>query len=426
MQIAYFIGCYPFINVTFIEREIQALEAQGVSLKILAMIRPEPGQVLEEARWRMDHTFYVRPIRWGMLVRALLRFSLTRPRASWETLAWLLTRPHPSLKARLKTVLHFAQGMYLAEYLYGQDITHLHAHFADRATVAALVVSRLLDIPFSFTAHAKDIYAEDVFLRDKIAQAIFVTTCTRANLAYLRELSSSPEKLHGIYHGLPLEEFKGLPLTPQSPPLILAIGKLIEKKGFPHLLEACALLREWGYDFACTIIGEGPDRKALETQRATLDLDQLVSLPGNCPFAEVLATMQRATVFTLPCVIAHNKDRDGIPNVVLEAMAVGVPVVSTNISAIPEVVHPEKTGLLVPQHDSTGLAKALVHLLDDDALRERLADTARLFVVENFDDARNAAKIRELFESVVNESVSGVQSERTGGRHASVGQRSRI
>jgi colanic acid/amylovoran biosynthesis glycosyltransferase len=417
MRIAYFIGCYPFINVTFIEREIQALEAQGVSLKILAMVRPGPGQVMEEARWRMDHVFYVRPIRWGMLIRALVRFSLTRPRVFWGTLVWLLTRPHPSLQARLKTVLHFAQGAYLAEYLRGREVAHLHAHFADRATVAALVVSRLLDIPFSFTAHAKDIYAEDVFLRDKIARAAFVTTCTRANLAYLRKLSPSSERLYAIYHGLPLEEFEGLSLAPQSPPLVLAVGKLIEKKGFPYLLEACALLREWGYDFACTIIGEGPDREALETERAALGLEPVISLPGNCPFAEVLATMQRATVFTLPSIIARNGDRDGIPNVVLEAMAVGVPVVSTDISAIPEVVHDGETGLLVPQRDTTALAKALACLLDDGALRERLSHTARLYVAETFDHARNAIRMRELFEG-----VAGGWSGEARGHHVAAGQ----
>jgi colanic acid/amylovoran biosynthesis glycosyltransferase len=401
VQIAYFIGCYPFINVTFIDREVRALESQGVSLKILSMRRPGSGAVLEDARWRMDHIFYVHPIRWGMLIRAFLRFGLGRLHAFWATLTWLMTRPHPSWRARVKTVLHFAQGVYLAEHLWGQNVDHLHAHFADRATVAALVVSRLLRISFSFTAHAKDIYAEDVFLRDKISQATFVATCTQANAAYLRELTSSPEKVHMIYHGLPLSEITGEPLTPQSPPLILAVGKLKEKKGFPYLLEASALLRDWGYEFTCTIIGEGPDRRALEAQRARLELEGLVSLPGNCPFDEVLATMRRATAFAQPSIIARNNDRDGIPNVILEAMAVGVPVVSSSISAIPEVVHQEETGLLVAQRDAVALAKALARLLDDASLRSKLADAARRLVEADFDDTLNVARLRELFERVV-------------------------
>lgn len=398
MQIVYFIGCYPLISLTFVEREIRALEAQGVSPKIISMRRPQSGKVLEQARWRMDHIFYVRPIRWGMLIRAFLRFGLTQPRTFWGTLAWLLTRPHPSLHARLKTVLHFGQGVYLAEYLHGQDVTHLHAHIADRAVVAALIVSRLLETPFSFTAHARDIYAEDVFLRDKMSEAVFVVTCTQANLAYLRQLAVSPEKVYGIYHGLPLAEITGQLLAPQSPPLILAVGRLVEKKGFNYLLEACALLREWGYEFTCTVIGEGPERKMLEAQRVRLRLEGQVSLSGSRPFSEVLASMRRASVFVQPSIIAHNNDRDGIPNVLLEAMAVGVPVVSTNISAIPEVVHHEETGLLVPQRDAIALAKALARLLDDTALRRRLADTAHRFVEAHFDDARNVGRLRELFE----------------------------
>lgn len=416
MRVAYFIGCYPFINVTFIEREIRALEAQGVSLVIVSMVRPGSGEVLEEARWRMDSIFYVRPVRWKMLVRALVRFGLTRAPVFWKTLIWLLTRPHPSVLARLKTGIHFLQGVYLAEYLRQQNINHLHSHFADRATVAALVVSRLLEMPFSFTAHAKDIYAEDVFLRDKITHAAFVATCTQANFAYLRQIAPSAENLHRIYHGLPLNEFKGLSLTPQTPPLILGVGKLIEKKGFPYLLEACALLREWGHDFTCTILGEGPDRKALEAQRAALGLEAQVLLPGNCSFTEVLAMLRRATVFTLPSIIARNQDRDGIPNVVLEAMAAGVPVVSTNISAIPEVVHPEETGLLVPQRDSLALASALARLLEEASSRRRLADAAQRLMQENFDDARNAAKLLELFGR-----VTSARAEGAGKRYARLG-----
>jgi colanic acid/amylovoran biosynthesis glycosyltransferase len=401
MRIAYFIGCYPLISTTFIEREIQALEARGVSIQILSMIRPPAGAVLEEARWRMEHIFFVRPIRVGMLLRALIRFGLARPRAFWGTLAWLITRSHPSRSARLKTTLHFAQGVYLAEHLRGQIIDHLHGHFADRATVAALVASRLLEIPFSFTAHAKDIYAEDVFLRDKIDQAAFVVTCTQANAVYLREMAALPEKVYRIYHGLPLSEIIGKPLAPQVPSLIVAVGRLQEKKGFPYLLEVCALLVEWGYEFRCKIIGEGPTRSALEAQRTRLKLNDLVDLPGSRPFAEVLATMRQAAVFTQPSVIARNQDRDGIPNVILEAMAVGVPVVSTDISAIPEVVLHEETGLLVSERDTIALAKALARFLDDAALRERITVAARRFVEANFDNTRNAERLLELFEAYV-------------------------
>lgn len=406
MHIAYLIGCYPSITLTFIEREICALEEQGVSIDIVSMVRPPEDEVLEEARWRMPHVFYTRPVRLALLLRAVTRFVLTAPITFWSTLIWLLTRPHPTFHSRLKTALHFAQGVYVAEHLRGRGVEHIHAHFADRATVIALVASRLLGVNFSFTAHAKDIYAEDVFLADKIAEAAFVVTCTEANATYLRQIASSPEKIYRLYHGLPLSQLPFRTPELQTVPLILGVGRLVEKKGFSYLLDACGILRDKGVAFSCMIIGEGPERGRLERQRTRLGLSDLVSLPGSQPFAEVIAAMCRATVFVQPSVIARNNDRDGIPNVVLEAMAVGVPIVSTDVSAIPEVVQHEVTGLLVPQRDAVALAEALARLLSDASLQTRLVRQARQFVQDNFDVARNVVKLRELFaESIAQRSL---------------------
>lgn len=401
MHIAYLIGCYPSITLTFIEREICALEEQGVSIDIVSMVPPPEGEILEEARWRIPHIFYTRPIRPMLLLRAMARFALTAPLGFWSTLAWLLTRPHPAPLSRLKTVLHFAQGVYVAEHLRGRGIDHLHAHFADRATVIALVVSRLLDVPFSFTAHAKDIYAEDVFLKSKIQEASFVITCSQANVRYMGRLSGVPEKIRCLYMGLPLEELTAHPLEPQTPPLVLAVGRLVEKKGFVYLLEACAILQRQGVPFSCVIVGEGPERSRLESLRTRLGLEERVSLPGSRPFAEVLRLMRRATVFVLPCVIARNADRDGIPVVLMEAMAVGVPVVSTPVSGVPELVHHEETGLLVPSRDAEALADALARLLEDEALRARLRERARQFVLLHFDVRRNVMALHSWFDDAV-------------------------
>ncbi|MBC7249090.1 MAG: glycosyltransferase [Anaerolineae bacterium] len=410
MHVVYLIGCYPSITLTFIEREICALEEQGVSINIISMVRPQEDEVLEEARWRIPHIFYTRPVRPALLLRALARHALTAPVTFWSTFAWLLTRPHPSLHARLKTVLHFAQGVYVAEYLRRRGGDHLHAHFADRATVIALVASRLLGLSFSFTAHAKDIYAEDVFLADKVAESAFVVTCTEANASYLRQIASSPEKIYRSYHGLPLSQLPFRVSEPQTVPLILSVGRLVEKKGFSHLLDACAILRDRGIAFHCMIIGEGPERTRLERQRALLGLNDLVSLPGSQPFAEVVTAMRCAAVFVQPSVIAQNNDRDGIPNVVLEAMAMGVPIVSTEVSAIPEVVQHDVTGLLVPQRDAVALAEALARLLSDAALRAHLVRQARRLVQANFDVGRNVVQLRELFAESIAQRSSVLQA----------------
>ena len=398
MRVSYIVGCYPFINITFIYREIVSMRRQGVQVDVIGIIRPEEGYILEEARHEMETTFYVRPVNWLAFIIAQLFYFLARPHIYLHSLIYLLTRPHDKLSLWLKTWAHFAMGPYVAWYLRKRKPHHVHAHFAHRATVVAYVAARLLGLNHSFTAHARDIYAEDVFLSDKIKAAQFVTTCTGYNREYLASLTDEPQKVHLLYHGLDFSDFANLERPQLDPPLILAIGQLKEKKGFPYLVEACAMLRDRGQDFRCWIIGEGPDRADLLAQIERLDLQKHVYLKGNMPHRQVLEAFAQATVFTLPCVVAADNDRDGIPNVILEAMAAGVPVVSTPISAIPEAIFHNETGYLVTSRDSQDLADGLAHLLNSPKERARLARKAQVFVRERFDVDQNVEGLKRLFE----------------------------
>lgn len=411
MRVAYIVGCYPFINITFIYREIVSMRRQGVQLDVIGMIPPRNGYVLEEARHEMETTFYVRPINWLMFITAHFFYFLTRPHIYLHSLIYLVTRPHNKLFLWLKTWGHFALGPYVAWHLRKQKPDHIHAHFADRSGVVAYIAARLLGINHSFTAHAKDIYAENVFLADRINVAEFVTTCTRYNWDYLSSLTDRPEKVHCLYHGLDFSNFAKLENHSQPDlPIILAIGKLKEKKGFPYLVEACALLRNQGQNFQCWIIGEGPDRADMLAQIEQLQLQDHVCLKGNMPFTQILDAFTQATIFTLPCVIAANNDRDGIPNVILEAMAAGVPVVSTAVSAIPEVIVHNETGYLVASKDSQELANGLAHLLNSSMERERLVENARTFVQENFEIDQNVERLKLLFEQHLHSSIrSGIK-----------------
>jgi glycosyltransferase involved in cell wall biosynthesis len=399
MRVAYIVGCFPFINITFIYREIVSMRRQGLQVDVVAMLRPKEGYVLEEARHEMETTFYFKPIDWSIFIIAHLFYILTHPYTYFHSVMHLATRPHSQLLLRLKTIAHFAIGPYVAWYFRKQKPQHIHAHFADRATVVAYVTARLLGVEHSFTAHAKDIYAENVFLADKIKTAKFVSTCTAYNFDYLRSLTDEPEKIHLLYHGLDFSEFKNLERRPKlDSPLILSIGKLKEKKGFCYLIDACALLRDQGQNFCCWIIGEGPDRNALLDQIKQLGLQHHVYLKGNMSHSNVLEALNQATLFSLPSVVAANNDRDGIPNVILEAMAVGVPVVSTSISAIPEVVIQNETGYLVASRDSRQLADSLTKLLNSSEERARLAQNAKAFVQKNFQVDRNVKGLKLLFE----------------------------
>jgi glycosyltransferase involved in cell wall biosynthesis len=222
-----------------------------------------------------------------------------------------------------------------------------------------------------------------------------VATCTAYNEAYLRELVGPPSaaRVKRIYHGLDVTGYEPLPHRSTDRPMLLAVGQLKEKKGFRYLLEACRLLLDRGMDFECEIVGEGPLRASLQKTINDLALTNTVNLAGSLPHDEVIQRYRRADVFVLPSVTAADGDRDGIPNVILEAMAMQLPVVSTRHSGIPEVVQHGTTGLLVPPKDPEALADTLGILIGDKAARVAYGVAGRQRVVEVFDLEVNVKKL---------------------------------
>jgi glycosyltransferase involved in cell wall biosynthesis len=392
-KVAYVIGTFPVLTTTFITREVLELKRRGVPLVLVSLRRPTPFPMSPETERLADKTIYVLPVDWRRLVAAHVQFAVTQARVYWKTLLYLVSRPHSSLRARLKTVLHFGEGVQVAELLQSRGVRHIHAHFADRAATVALVASRLLGIRYSLTAHANDIYVAPVLLREKIAEAKFVVTCTAHNQAYLEALASGPIRL--LYHGL---DFAALPVTaelgPAAPePLVLSVGQLKEKKGFRYLIQACQQLRDQGLVFRCEIIGEGPEREKLTALIQELKLTGSVALCGAIRHTEVMRRYAAAALFVLPCVAAADGDRDGIPNVLLEAMACQVPVVSTRHSGIPEVVQDGVTGLLAEPANAKSLADSMARLLQDRLLRERLGQAGRRCVEQRFDVRQNTEEL---------------------------------
>jgi glycosyltransferase involved in cell wall biosynthesis len=400
-RLAYVIGTYPVPTTTFIDREIEALRRLGAHVQVISIRRP-PGAGLSERQLLLHAgVHYVLPVRAGDLLRSHLGFLVSRPGAYARTLIYVISRPHPSFGSRAKTVIHFVLGVHVARLIrerYPAD--HLHAHFVDRAALVALVAGRLLERSFSATAHANDIYVDPVLLPEKIASAKFIATCTRHNRAHLRSAvnGGSEGKVRCIYHGLDLSEYAPAPDPRRDRPLILSVGQLKRKKGFHHLLDACRILDDRGLSFDCQIVGDGPLRGELTSRIGELDLRSRVRLLGALPHEAVVEKYREATIFALPCVTGPDGDRDGIPNVILEAMAMGVPVVSTRHSGIPEAVEDGRTGLLVSPGDPSQIATAIVRLLEDPSLRERLGSGGRDHVKEVFDIDANA---RALLAEVV-------------------------
>jgi colanic acid/amylovoran biosynthesis glycosyltransferase len=392
-RLAYVIGTYPVPTTTFVDREIEALRRLGAHVRVISIRRPSPIGLSETQRRLRSEVRYVLPVPSRDVVRSHVRFLRSMPGTYLRTLVYVLSRPHPSFRSRAKTLLHFGTGVHVAGLIRElPPIDHLHAHFVDRAALVALVAGRLLGRSFSATAHANDIYVHPVLLHEKIASAKFIATCTRHNSEYLRSAvnGASGGKVRCVYHGLDLRDYPPSRASRRSRPLLLAVGQLKPKKGLHHLVEACRILAQRGSSFECEIVGEGPLRRELAARIAELDLRSRVRLLGALPHEVVVDRYREAAIFVLPCVTGPDGDRDGIPNVILEAMATGVPVVSTRHSGIPEAVEDGRTGLLVPPGDPEELADAIERLLEDGTLRERLGSRGRERVEEVFDIDVNA------------------------------------
>jgi len=402
LRLSYIIGTYPVLTETFIDREIRHLLDLGVDLEIVSIRRPRtdlsPAQRDLSRRVR-----YLLPVSWTGLLLSQLTAAIGRPRTYFGTLAWLLSRKHDGAPRR-RTAFHFVTGVYLARVLRQRRGIHLHAHFVDRAATVALVASRFLDTTYSVTAHAREIYVDAFLLRERIGEAVFAATCTEYNRRYLADLvgpSVAPRVLR-LYHGLDLKTYLDGPERAPSAerPLLLAVAQLAERKGLRYLVEACRILADRGRAFECEIIGDGPLRGELERQVRELGLEDRVRLTGPLPYPDVVARYPRAAAFVLPCIVTSEGDRDGIPNVILEAMAAAVPVVSTPVSGIPEVLRGDETGLVVPERDAHAIADAVERLLDDPELGTRLGAAARSFVSSEFDLTRNIDRLVDRFAAV--------------------------
>ncbi len=390
-RVAYIVKRYPRYSETFIVNEILAHEEAGLKLELFSLNAPVDTHFQDIiAKVRAPVTY----------------LSATGLKADdfWQELhksAAIIPQFWTRLARFGKTdAKEVWQAARLARAVVVGKLEHIHAHFATSATSVARLAAGLANVSYSFTAHAKDIFHESVdqaAFAQKLADAQALVTVSDFNLAYLQtQFPEHAHKITRIYNGLDLERFP-YEASVRREKRIVSVGRLVEKKGFADLIAACAELKAKGLEFHCDIIGSGELEDALKQQIQDLKLGDRVSLLGPRPQQELAQLVQRASVFAAPCLIGEDGNRDGLPTVLLEAMALGTPCISTDVTGIPEIIRHKETGLQVPQRNPHMLAQALELLFSDKTLAETLAHQARSLIEREFDIQRNTRSLRDSF-----------------------------
>jgi glycosyltransferase involved in cell wall biosynthesis len=426
-EIAYVLKAYPRLSEPYITSEIHRVEQAGVKLRLFAIKQVEPWErasrypVVERINaqphflpemtslsatplrcWLRDNL----PPYLPLVSRCARRRPLGTARAIAAAAAQTVRARRPDGTLPRTYLKELLQAAAVADGVLDLPaVGHLHAHYAHGATTVAWLASLITGLPFSFTGHARDIYDADRnpggLLRRKLLAATFVVTCTGANRRHL--LAIAPEAtVHLVYHGLASDVQRALAgLAPRAPRnghlRLLAVGRLVRKKGFDVFVEACGELARRGVAFEAAIVGpDGEHGEAVRRRIAELGLADRIELPGAMEQAALCDEYRRADALCQPCRLL-DADRDGIPNVLVEAMACATPVVTTGVSGIPELVSDGVNGLLVEPDDHVALADAIERLRADRALAERLGRAGADTVRERFDGEQLAGRLVHLF-----------------------------
>jgi len=387
---AYLFERFRSFGQTFCYREVAEVYRQGVAPPIFSIRNPkgEPAQDWDARIVKRVHYLPEEKELLEEVQRASKRRRLT-PVIIAALDEW----------GRRTDFLRLYQAVYVGLRLQELGIHHVHAHFAGMAARTAFWVAKFFPVTFSFTAHANDIFAPrnfEIGLDKLVSAARVIITETDYSEKFLRErFPERADRIRRIYNGLNLGEF-GRANFSSDPPLIVAIGRLIAKKGFANLIRACALLVEHGRSFRCEIFGEGPLENQLRGQIEESGLKELVQLPGAKPQHEIRKCLARARVFVMPSVPEAEGGMDNLPTVIMEAMATALPVVSTRIGGIPEMVVESETGFLVEPDDVVALAGAIEEVINDRSLGQKLGQAGYERAEKFFSIEKNVRELGKL------------------------------
>ena len=391
LRVAYLFERFPSFSQTFCYREVAELIRQGVDVRVFSIRRP-----MDESRQDWDDlvkeiTYLPEESVLLSEITQLTRSGKLPPDASEAIQNW----------GRRTDFLRLAQAAFVGTRLREQGVDRVHAHFAGMAARTAYWIREFFGIDYSLTAHANDIFAPrdfEISLSMLLERAVAIVTESDFSANYVRErFPAAAAKVHRVYNGLDLRRFQPAAIG-SDPPRIISVGRLIEKKGFRTLIAACARLRRAGRAFHCEIIGEGPLLGDLSAKILANQLEDHVKLVGPLSQSEIAGRFAGATVFVLPCTTEPGGGMDNLPTVIMEAMASGLPVISTTTAGVPEMVDAGETGLLVPPDDPSALAEAITTLISQPKEARRLGARGRERAAEKFSIETNVKALVEILQ----------------------------
>lgn len=376
------------IGNAWVANELHQLARYKIPFKLHAMRRP--GEHFHASQWakEMDEsTNALYPVNVLTVLLSVLMAPFCFGSRFWGALFNAMFAKRESLRVRVAGLAHFAVACMWARQLRHQQVSLIHSQWIHSGGTITMYAAWLLDKPFSFTGHAADLFRERCALQDKVDRAAFIVCISEFHKDLFMKMGASPDKLHIVYCGIDVSLFspKAQKDTGELPHIISA-GRLVDKKGFEYLIDACGYLRDQNIQFNCTIAGSGPLDQELKQRVIDRKLQDIVTVTGKALKQEQIPEfMNGGDIYCLPCVWAKDNDVDGLPQMLMEAMACGVPCISTKLVGIPDLLIQGKTGLLVEPNDAKQLAEALKVLINDKPLQQQLVTNGLAHVKEHFD-----------------------------------------
>lgn len=395
MRIAYLTSQYPATSHTFIRREVDAMREQGFLIDTFSIRRPGFSEINSDwDRRAFEGSFYILPVAFSALFAAHFAAFLGQPRLYLSTFTLALKHRAPGMRTLFWAFFHFAESIVLAKEIRRRGITHIHNHFANSAANVGFLTSRFLNLPWSLTLHgiSETDYPAGLLLAEKVKAAQFVACVSWFGRAQAMRITPADQwhKFEIVRCGVPLSNIPDL-VPHEQPSRIVCVGRLSSEKGHAGLLDAFAHLRDRGILAQLILVGDGPEHDMLKRQCAGLGMSDAVNFVGRKDEQETLAEIARSDLLVLPSLM------EGLPVVLMEAMALGVPVVASRVAGIPELIEDGKEGLLFRPADWVDLCDAMTRILSDNALATRLVAAARAKVEAEFDISKVVAPLARRF-----------------------------